>query len=266
MKDEDKSRQAAGPSSIGWDLKESHSTLGRLLEEISWEGNARKYRRGGRGLESILTAEVFQALDFLPRTEFLGRVVKSVEGGDPETLRVLSQEAEETGFSLLPGDIFMAIDPATGKETLSVQPDGVLESPSVYCLIEAKRIRSSAFQPEQLAREMLAVLQESKGRRPLLLLVLSSPPPVSVRGHGKLSVHEAVTKWLEPVLEKAQGEFPPLADIVVRIDSVIAYTTWQRIADAVAAGRGAFSSGDASVDASVSRLADAALQAIDWHG
>ena len=30
-------------------MKTSPSTLGRLLEEISWEGNARHYRQGGRG-------------------------------------------------------------------------------------------------------------------------------------------------------------------------------------------------------------------------
>ena len=44
--------------------KVSPSAMGRLLEEISWEGNARKYRHGGRGLENVLTAEFFLALDF----------------------------------------------------------------------------------------------------------------------------------------------------------------------------------------------------------
>ena len=43
-----------------------------LLDELSWEGNAWKYREGGLGLENVLTAEVFQALDFLPREAFLG--------------------------------------------------------------------------------------------------------------------------------------------------------------------------------------------------
>jgi hypothetical protein len=40
------------------------SVLGRLLEEISWEGaSVRRYRDGGRGHENVLTAEVLTALD-----------------------------------------------------------------------------------------------------------------------------------------------------------------------------------------------------------
>ena len=37
------------------------SMIARLLEEISWE-KAVKYRRGGRGMENVLTAEVLIAL------------------------------------------------------------------------------------------------------------------------------------------------------------------------------------------------------------
>lgn len=44
--------------------------IGRLLHEISWEGNARPYREGGRGRENVLTAEVFLVLDFLPAQLF----------------------------------------------------------------------------------------------------------------------------------------------------------------------------------------------------
>ena len=42
--------------------------LGRLLSVISWEGSSvRMYRRGGRGLENVLTLDVMGALDTLPR-------------------------------------------------------------------------------------------------------------------------------------------------------------------------------------------------------
>ncbi len=51
------------------------SIIGRLLEEISWEGNAAPYRRGGRGRENVLTAEVMASLDLLPRTHFLAEVL-----------------------------------------------------------------------------------------------------------------------------------------------------------------------------------------------
>jgi len=48
-----------------------HSFVGRLLEEISYEGKkVRVYRDGGLGRENVLTTEVFQALDFMPRTLF----------------------------------------------------------------------------------------------------------------------------------------------------------------------------------------------------
>ena len=54
------------------------SVLGRLLEELSWVGKTIKnYREGGRGYENVLTAEVFQSLDFLPRKHFFGEIVKN---------------------------------------------------------------------------------------------------------------------------------------------------------------------------------------------
>jgi hypothetical protein len=58
------------------------SPVGRLLEEISWEGNARPYRRGGRGRENVLTTEVFQLLDWLQRHAFLGAVLNAAHGAD----------------------------------------------------------------------------------------------------------------------------------------------------------------------------------------
>jgi hypothetical protein len=51
-----------------------HSFIGRLLEEISWQGAQIKgYRGGGVGFENVLTIEIFQALDFLPPLSFLAR-------------------------------------------------------------------------------------------------------------------------------------------------------------------------------------------------
>jgi len=57
------------------------SVLGRLLEELSWVGiTIRDYRNGGRGFENVLTAEVFQALEFLPRQSFFGTVIEASHG------------------------------------------------------------------------------------------------------------------------------------------------------------------------------------------
>lgn len=59
------------------------SVIGRLLQEISWEGaNVKGYHRGGVGRENVLTAEVLWALDLLPRQLFLARVMKAAHGAD----------------------------------------------------------------------------------------------------------------------------------------------------------------------------------------
>ena len=47
------------------------SVIGRLLEEISWEGSrVKQYGEGGRGLENVLTAEVLLPLTYFPRGPF----------------------------------------------------------------------------------------------------------------------------------------------------------------------------------------------------
>jgi len=59
------------------------TTINRLLAEVSWEGSkianykVGKAHEGGRGFENVLTAEVFNALDFLPREHFLGSILAS---------------------------------------------------------------------------------------------------------------------------------------------------------------------------------------------
>jgi hypothetical protein len=58
------------------------SRVGRLLEEISWEGNTRPYRQGGRGRGNALTTEVFALPDWLPRQAFLGAVLAAAHGAD----------------------------------------------------------------------------------------------------------------------------------------------------------------------------------------
>lgn len=149
------------------------SVVGRLLDEISWEGNARKYRGGGRGKENVLTAEVFYPLDFLPRAAFLGQIVASAHGADAAR-RSLIAEVEDAMVSVLPGDITLA------GSTIRVQPDVLLTSASTYTLVEAKRIRPSSFQTDQLARELIATVQQAGEGVPLLLVILGSPPPVRV--------------------------------------------------------------------------------------
>jgi len=155
---------------------ENDSMVGRLLEEISWDGKSvKRYRNGGRGLENVLTAEVFMMLDFLPRDEFLGAVLRKAHGA-ASTAAFAADEASSAITSLLPGDAQLT------PTTIVLQPDAWIETTSCRILVEAKRIRSSAFQQEQLAREYLALMQHTGYRRNLLLLVLGSPPPIKVKG------------------------------------------------------------------------------------
>ena len=87
--------------------------------------------------------------------------------------------------------------------------------------------------PDQLAREFLAVVREARDRNGLLLLVLPAPPPVHVKGHGRLALHDAVALCLPRVLELAEGPFPPIDELRSIIDSTVAYTTWPRIEEEV---------------------------------
>ena len=102
---------------------ENASPIGRLLEEISWEGNAKPYREGGRGRENVLTVETFTPLDYLPRTRFLGQVIGSAHGAD-EARRRVAEEIERVVISLLPGDVFL------GRTGVHVQPDATIITPT----------------------------------------------------------------------------------------------------------------------------------------
>jgi len=197
------------------------SPIGRLLDELSWEGNARKYRNGGRGLENVLVTQVFQALDLLPRTTFLAEVLRQAHG-DPAALAAVAQQAESALVDVLPG----TLDPTHGAP--AVQPDAVLRMSAATVLVEAKRLRSGSFQPEQLAREYLVLERSFSSPTRILLLVLPDPPPVAVRGRGRLPIHDAILEQLEVVHARAQDP-PPLGDLVSAVDRRCAWTTWTDI-------------------------------------
>jgi hypothetical protein len=236
---------------------DNRSAIGRLLEEISWEGaRVRGYRQGGRGLENVLTTEVFMLLDFLPRDLFLGPVIAAATGADSVRERIAS-EAEDADVQLLPGDI--TLRPAGIK----VQPDATVTTSSCSVLVEAKRIKSSAFQSEQLAREYLALLQECNARKPLLLLVLGGPPPVSIRGQGRVSPHEAIANQLPILLDRLGKEPEEAIALTDVLPERLAWITWAQISKVVENAKPPESS--TGVTASVHRMAHALLQAIEWH-
>jgi hypothetical protein len=246
---------------------ENWSALQGLLREISWEGKTVKwYRLGGQGMENVLTAEALQALDFLPRTMFLGRVIAAAHGADQARQRVID-EIESARVDLLPGPQFLARR-GPGVDELVVQPDALLTSLHCYVLVEAKRIRRSSFQTEQLAREYALVTRKSKEHgadTPLLLLVFGEMPPVHIEKAARVPPEDSIRQHLASVRARCQPDGLDLDAMLERVGSVLAWVTWSEVRTAVEASAAAFRTGG-SVEASVTRVADTALRAIDWHG
>lgn len=234
------------------------SAIGRLLDELSWEGNARKYRDGGRGLENVLTAEVFQALDFLPREAFLGRVLRgAVTVPDyltEDCLENAGAHVEEAHVDVLPGDLAL---PDLG---VRAQPDVAIGSSASYVFVEAKRVRRASFQPEQLARELLLTAGHGEGRQPVLLLVLGEPPPVTVKGHGRMSLSDAVALGLETI-EARVG-----ASVRTRVGgTALAYLTWSAIASNIEDALDSYDNPDRSTTEAVRRLGLTLTDAVTSH-
>lgn len=226
------------------------SAIAGLLDELSWEGNARKYRGGGRGLENVLTAEVFQALDFLPRGDFLAPVLAACTPSVP-----MPAAAEDLQFEILPGD---RSDPRTG---IKVQPDVLLTSASHYLFVEAKAIaKNPKFQRGQLAREALVTAANKDERSATLLLVLGAPPPIAVAGRGRLSIADELSQGLADI----RAGYPQIAG-ADGLDTSISWITWQQIAEVVAQSASDFANESPSVAAGVQRLAGALTQAVHRH-
>ncbi|MBD2033861.1 hypothetical protein H6F76_02180 [Leptolyngbya sp. FACHB-321] len=251
-------------------LREGNSrVLGRLLEEVSWVGSKiRNYHQGGRGFENVLTAEVFQALDFLPRKQFLGAVIEASHGAEKVRM-LLRQEIEQSEFRLLPGVENSYLIPSAGSHQtkLSVQPDGIIQSPSCYGILEAKRIQSSSFQAEQLAREFVLVMRDAqhRHRQPLLWLVLGSAPPVRVKGHGRLLPKDAILHYLDLVLARAENHNLVQSTLIEQIDEVVCWTTWEAIAEVVRVQAENMTLSEPSLRGCIHRLTESIKQSVAWH-
>lgn len=241
------------------------SVLARLLEELSWSGSTiRGYREGGRGFENVLTAEVFQALDYLPRERFMGEVVRGCRGADKARDAMLT-EIEEARFTLLPGSHYLAPGGEAEGTGVAVQPDGLIEIGSVYAVLEAKRIRPSSFRPEQLAREYVLALSYCDDRLPLLLLVLGEEPPVKVAGHGRQGINDAIAMFLDSVLAGSHLNAVSADDVLASVDDAVCWITWREISDLVRAQQAALDIEDQSIAACVQRLTDSITNAVAWH-
>jgi hypothetical protein len=132
-------------------------------------------------------------------------------------------------------------------------------------LVEAKRIRRASFQPEQLAREYLAVLREAGTRDPVLLLILGSPPPFTVQGQGSKEVLQAISESLPLVLEKTGAEGELSDDLLKRIAEVVSWITWAELDTVIARQLASMKIEDPSLRGIVERLAKAVSTAIAIH-
>ena len=178
-------------------------------------------------------------------------------GADDARSRVV-REIEDAEVTLLPDELVL-------PGGIKVQPDAQIATNDCLVLLEAKRIRRSSFQTEQLAREYMALLAAADSRVPLLLLILGSPPPVTVQGHGRLEVADAITLKLAEVLERTSESAESLESLVARIPDVVAWVTWDEVGSAVAAQQASFADQGSELDGTVKRLCDAVTTAIDWH-
>jgi len=237
------------------------SMVGKLLEEVSWE-HATSYRQGGRGRENVLSAEVMMALDFLPRDRFLGAAIRAAKGAD-HARNVLANEIEEAELRFLPGDMTLAPN-RSGNDQLVVQPDALITSPNSFVLVEAKRVRPSSFQPEQLAREYVATMAHATHRTPLILL-LGAEPPVLVRGRGRMSLEDAISSEIDSVLLRANNEGLAMEGLVEGIPDVFCWITWSELSAVIGSQAAGFSTTDSSVNASIQRLAKSLCSSIAWH-
>jgi hypothetical protein len=246
-------------------LTNGPSVLRRLLAELSWAGaTIRAYRDGGHGYENVLTAEVLQALDFLPRRRFLGQVLQSATGAD-ESRRLLVEEIEEAAVTLLPGSQHLIPSGAHHRYRLPVQPDGIIKGPRTYTIVEAKRIHASSFKPEQLAREYVLALRDAGECRPLLLLMLGEAPPVHVAGRGRLGIEEGISLHLKSVLTRAENHSFSFAEAHARIPEVVCWITWAEIARVVQNQLQHPDGHDESVNRCIQRLCTTISEAVSWH-
>jgi len=243
------------------------SILQQLLHEISYEGAlVERYRGGGLGQENVLTAEVLQGLDFLPREHFFGAVVRAFHGNFPAARARLLDQIEQATFRFLPGPIpFRPSAPAGHSYT--VNPDGLIQTPDVFVFVEAKRIRHGPFKTEQLAREFVVTVREARPRLPLLLLILGHAPPVKVAGLGSLSIEAAITSQLKPVLSKLDSALPS-GELLALLPESVVWITWQNIADILRAQLSEFTSASLAsptVCAAVERITGSVIRAIESH-
>lgn len=251
-------------------MNDYRSPLTRVLSGVSWEGRKvnSKYRDGGRGIEEVLTAEVFQALEFLPRYPFIEEVAKHITRlGEDQSPFIKLDELESAKFEVSPGGgLSLRPSAETHQQRIEVQFDALITTNRSNIYVEAKRIGRSSFQEEQLARTFLIALRESNKRLGKVLLILADPPPVLIKKQGRKSIEDGILHNLDSVYLKTEGITRTLEEVQSKISSTVAYITWQDISRAIEAAYVRYRNNDSSTAAAVERICQSLIQSIHWHG
>ena len=103
-----------------------------------------------------------------------------------------------------------------------------------------------------------------KTRDPVLLLILGSPPPVTVKKQGLRNITEAITEHLPQVLANT-GADECFEDLVKRIPEVVSWITWAELDAVVTRQLASMKFEDPSLRGTVKRLATAVSAAIAVH-
>jgi hypothetical protein len=126
------------------------------------------------------------------------------------------------------------------------------------------RVLPSSFQPEQLAREYLALATDTVSKTPLLLLFLGSPPPVTVKGIGRLDLFDAIRRELDGFHHRVGSELD-LDELERLIPDRVAWTKWDDISHVVTDQALRFSCSDPGVLGTIQRLSRSVTDAVTWH-
>ena len=132
--------------------------------------------------------------------------------------------------------------------------------------MEAKGFRKGAtFNVEQLPRELLCLQPHSGNRAPLLLLVLTTHPPIRLAGSGCHEVDAGVAVGLESLCVRAGMTAEDYEALFASIPLCVAWITWSEIYAVAMRQKSALSGLPSSVSESLHRTADGVPQAIKWH-
>lgn len=233
-----------------WTRLDVPGAIGRLIREFSWD------KIDGRGQEDVLTTEIFLALGFLPSDPFLTAIWSSIHDISEDAMPELISGAATAKFVTLPGDFIYD----SAKAGAKVQPDVIIECDKIVISVEAKRLRSSLFDPTQLARQAIFLSQLGDSHVGYLWVVLAKPPPIKLGKFGWHTVEEALKHGLYKIADSTTAEKSLSA-----LKGRVGWSTWSEIVSICRTTQGKIGSEAEPLRECTGRLVSAMEQALQWH-